>query len=1480
MTQPQPSDINRDLPLNPQTQNTTNHSNPNSNLFTSAPEEQEKCDFPSPHFCEQDSKFQWNSVQEPSGVSPLSSPSILETHLGRECVTERTSDTDTKNSSSPITFGSPFSPSTSLNSQLHCIPTTVYSNAITSVTTITSVRRPRHKPAERRELLELAVNDVLGSQISMRRAAQKYNLAKSSLCDYVRKNGIILPNLRFKSYQTIPRSTATDLSVSNRKITLSANTSRQTPGSCKRSGSPLVGNVCTSSVSSLPTKLSCGITRKVNITRMKNMDNTKQHPKISAKPIIHMNNLSLGMDNSRAASIASTCDVNSIRPLTLCDRTGNDSCPSEICLPVHHHANNQGNLFNLSNISKCLTNVISCKAGRIESPWHNAAGLPTQVPMRPWMGPNTLSGSLQNANRQDQQQPINMRSLSSFIASSSGIVSGQLHCDQEDSMTNNDSLTKTKLNHASLSVNMNTPFQSTNNYLNALTENSNESLTDCSQGSNHFLPNETKSLGDKISSRQNFLLFGDCCCPANLSDTNFPADSPSSHLSSEYDRRIFLNEESTRSLVCNNSNRNLNGLSDSEQSRSILDNTHSLRTTYESSSTRISCSSPSSTVTLDSSSSNLTQRFLNTPLSLPSFNCQNFPIDITKHPPKTTCSISDNTNHISLQSESASNSTAASALCSFLGLGSVNHINSRFCQPSASVFQPNLFPINQAALAALLLQYSRTAVAATVTPAVSTDTTTTSYANYSVVTSPLSSSQLQNSVDLVQNSLNQSNQIDKSFNQAAQSIPLTQLPFSTRNHFNNSELINSLSLCDQQINLLKQLPKFLIESGIEATSPPTELVIPPHLTNQSAAQSLRQLATTLFWSSLGSKAVDLLSTIGSDIFQQQQQQANTSNSSNFPIIHTTTLTPTSVAVTKCGVNNFPIDLLNNNITSNQVNFCRNTESVKVHRPTPSISSTASPALLLNSDLLKNQLLSLHSSNSNMSYHVQGLINFINKSPTPFHVIQLVRTFLGTHGFRELLEDEPWTLRPLDKVYVTKNESTVIVAAVGGRFETGNGFTLLGAHTDSPCLRLKPNSERLKEGYIQLGVETYGGGLWYTWFDRELTLAGRVIIRNSEGRLEQRLVHINNPIACVPSLAIHLNQEIKTQGFHPNSEQHLSPILCTSLMEQLQNPTVQSLSTTDCVSDSTNTCFNLCPVSLSERHHHPPALLRLLSEETGVSEQQIVELELYFADAQPACVGGLYKEFIHAPRLDNLFNSYAGLHGFIESLPTLSSECNMRLLCLFDHEEVGSTSTQGADSGYTLSVIRRLCKAFEMSSTSNIPTSNNPNTPHSKYNLDLNFEQSLAKSFLVSADQAHAVHPSWSERHECYHKPQFHGGVVLKYNVSQRYATNGLTAAVVREIAHLSNVPVQEFVARQDMHCGSTIGPLLSSQLGVPTVDLGFPQLAMHSCRELCCSSSVEQAVRFYSSYYEHLSKIWCNQYSLRQRPPHQSYGPVHTDSHL
>ncbi|CAH8536841.1 unnamed protein product [Schistosoma rodhaini] len=1481
MTQPKTSDTNSDIPINSVTQNLTNDFGINDNLFLTASEEQGKCDFSSPHFFEHDSRSQIISTQESSIASPSSSsPPILERQLSKECVIEQKVETDTKNPLSLDTFGLPFSSSTSTNSQLHCIPTTV--------TSVTSVRRPRHKPAERRELLELAVNDVLGSQISMRRAAQKYNLAKSSLCDYVRKNGIILPNLRFKSYQTIPRSTATDLAVSSKKVTLSGSTNRQTLASCKRSGSPMTGDTCiSSSMNPLPAKLSCGITRKVNISRTKNMDNNsnKQHSKLSARPLIQMDNLSLGIDNDRTVSLASNCDLNCIRSLISSEKTGIDSCPNEFCLSSQqHHTSNQSNLFSVSNISKCFANVTTCKSGRVESPWYNAAGLPTQVPMRSWTGTNTLSGSLQNMNQPDQQTII-MKSTSS----NSGIFSNHLHSNVDDSLNSNLCLTnKSKLNHPSLSTNVNTPLSLANNYLKVLTENTSDTVTDCLQVANYLLSGETKTLGGELNSRQNFFLSNDCCCRP----TNFPTDSSISQLSSEYDRRILLNEESAKSWIFNNSNRNNNGLSDSEQSRIILDSTQSLRSTNESSSssTGVSYSPPTSsnTATLDSSTNS---RFLTTPLSLSTSSCQIFSDETIKLPFKTIHSNSDHTDHIGLQSESGdsnnnivtdrflSNSTTASAaLYSFLGLNSINHINSHICQPSTSIFQSNLLPINQAAIAALLLQYTRGTAAIPVSTAstVSINSTNTSnYTNCPIVTSPFNSSQLQNSIDIVQNSLDHSNQIDKSFIQTTQSIPSTHLPYSTKNHCTLSEL----NFYDQQINLLKQFPKFLLESNSGIVSSPNELVIPTYLTNQSAAYSLRQLANTLFWSSLGSKAIDLLSTFGPSILQPppsslsslQEQRINSVNFSNSSSIHTTTtttttVTPTSIAVTKSGINL----LNNNNNIDNQVNCCGTTDSIKVHQPTTSISITNDPStLLLNSDLLRNQLLLLHSNNSNMSHHVQGLINFINKSPTPFHVIQSVRTFLDNHGFRELFEEESWSLRPLDKVYITKNESTVIAAAVGGRFETGNGFTLLGAHTDSPCLRLKPNSERLKEGYIQLGVETYGGGLWYTWFDRDLKLAGRVIIRNAEGRLEQRLVHINNPIACVPSLAIHLNQEIKTQGFHPNSEQHLSPILCTRLMEQLQNPNAQNANTTECGNDSTNSCFNICPISLPNRNRHPPALLRLLSEETGVSEQQIVELELCFADAQPACVGGLYKEFIHAPRLDNLFNSYAGLHGFIESLPTLSSECNIRLLCLFDHEEVGSTSTQGADSGYTLSVIRRLNKAFEMCNLSETLTPcNNTNTSQcTKCNLDLHFEKSLAKSFLVSADQAHAVHPSWGERHECYHKPQFHSGVVLKYNVSQRYATNSLTAAVVREIAHLCNVPVQEFVSRQDMHCGSTIGPLLSSQLGVPTVDLGFPQLAMHSCRELCCSTSIEQAVRFFSSYYEHLSKLWCNQSYRESKPP-------------
>ncbi|KAA3679650.1 aspartyl aminopeptidase, partial [Paragonimus westermani] len=291
---------------------------------------------------------------------------------------------------------------------------------------------------------------------------------------------------------------------------------------------------------------------------------------------------------------------------------------------------------------------------------------------------------------------------------------------------------------------------------------------------------------------------------------------------------------------------------------------------------------------------------------------------------------------------------------------------------------------------------------------------------------------------------------------------------------------------------------------------------------------------------------------------------------------------------------------------------------------------------------------------------------------------------------------------------------------------------------------------------------------------------------------------------------------------------------------------------DCSLDSSVAASGVQPLGGSNRkRRHPAGLLSQIAEHLSLEDsREPIELELYLADYQPARIGGLNNEFVHAPRLDNLFNAYAGICGLVESLDSLPNESCLRIVCLYDHEEVGSTSAQGANSAHTLNILRRMAHVLAMDKhliaidSDEIVTS----VTH--------FEESLSKSFLLSADQSHAVHPSYGDRHEVNHKPQLHGGLVLKCNSSQRYATNALTAAVVRQVASLAKVPVQEFTPRQDMHCGSTIGPLLASQLGVPTADVGFAQLAMHSCRELCCTTSCGQAVQFYSTFFEHMPKIW------------------------
>ena len=399
---------------------------------------------------------------------------------------------------------------------------------------------------------------------------------------------------------------------------------------------------------------------------------------------------------------------------------------------------------------------------------------------------------------------------------------------------------------------------------------------------------------------------------------------------------------------------------------------------------------------------------------------------------------------------------------------------------------------------------------------------------------------------------------------------------------------------------------------------------------------------------------------------------------------------------------------------------------------------------------------------------KDLLKFLNTSPTPWHAVDTMKQRLSVAGFQELDEREDWSLVSNQGYYVVRNGSSIVAFRTGSKDVTTSGIRMVGAHTDSPCLKVKPNPELRRKGFFQLGVEVYGGVLLNPWFDRDLSLAGRVTVLDEDGKVRDTLVDFRKPVAFIPSLAIHLDREANSNRT-VNPQTDLPPVL-------MQVPESDTTSFVDLLSQQ-------------------------VKAETGLTVRKVLGYELSFYDAREASFVGLRDDFIASARLDNLLSCYIGLQSLLKT-----SGDEAALLVCNDHEEVGSMSAEGAQGPFLTAVLDRWVGAGKA--------------------------RAIANSMMVSADNAHGIHPNYMDKHDENHGPILNQGPVIKVNHNQRYATNSRSAAVYRHISDELGLPHQTFVVRSDMGCGSTIGPLTAGNLGVTTLDIGVPQFGMHSIREL------------------------------------------------
>ncbi|WP_447043675.1 M18 family aminopeptidase [Vreelandella sp. H-I2] len=415
-----------------------------------------------------------------------------------------------------------------------------------------------------------------------------------------------------------------------------------------------------------------------------------------------------------------------------------------------------------------------------------------------------------------------------------------------------------------------------------------------------------------------------------------------------------------------------------------------------------------------------------------------------------------------------------------------------------------------------------------------------------------------------------------------------------------------------------------------------------------------------------------------------------------------------------------------------------------------------------------------------------LCDFLRQSPTSWHAAGNMATRLEQAGFQRLEEKANWQLTSGKRYYVTRNDSAIIAFQLPESDLAS--LRMIGAHTDSPGLHLKPNATQRSAGWLQLGVQVYGGVLLAPWFDRDLGLAGRVHLRHADGRLESVLLNVDRAIATIPSLAIHLDRDVNS-GRPINPQTQMAPVLLQS---------------------ETATLVELVAQWLEEQH--------------GLRAVEVVDFELGFYDVQPPSLVGVKQELVASARLDNLLSCFMGLEALLACDGSQGA-----LLVANDHEEVGSASACGAQGPFLADVLTRINSQL--------------GGKDGEKGNDESLIQLIQSSLMISCDNAHALHPNFRDKHDERHGPAINGGPVIKVNASQRYATNSVTGALFRDVCREADVPVQSFVTRADMGCGSTIGPITATELGVPTIDVGVPQWAMHSIRETAGTKDVEYLTR-------------------------------------